>query len=146
MSYDISLIVDGRLASVRPFVGGGIIEVNPTTMEERPQVEADLNITYNYGLLFRLAAKAALYDHDVSGCLDRAHVRETLNAIRAYGLHGLSGVKAMQAVEALELMIANLDPQTYEDYWAPTPGNAAVPLRTLASWCGDAPDGVFEVV
>lgn len=139
---------DGEMCKVRPFMGGGTVLADPRTMEEIPQVEAQLNVTSNYSLLFDLAAKGALYE------LGRAHgtTHEAIPMLVAWyedGFHSLNSRRASEVRAGLELMVAELDPRGIGvrddmDYWTPTPKNAAAALRTLVGWCYDAPDGTFD--
>lgn len=147
MSYDVYLHDDnGAPCKVRPFLGGGTIEVNPDTMEEVPQVEARLNVTYNYSRVYGLAIKAALWDLHQSN-LGLPSLRNTLRSMGEDGLRHLDGRTALIVRDALEAVLAQLtNNRPYEnDYWAPTLGNAAVPLRVLASWCHEHPSGTFRV-
>ena len=150
MSYDIYLKGEGgEKVQVRPFLGGGTIQVNPETMEEVPQVEAYLNVTWNYGHVYDLAIKGAKLDllTDVAQ-VKQSREHQTIALIDVMVRDGLvraiDGKRARDVQDALELVLANLgNTRPYEDYWAPTLGNAAVPLRTLVSWCYEAPDATF---
>jgi hypothetical protein len=156
VSYEVYLRdEDGKNVMVRPFMGGGTVLANPDTMEEVPQVEAWLNVTYNYSSLLNLAAKAALYDLTTAevplrvSAPNEFRTTTVLLGIREEGLRYLDGRTAMYVKDGLELMLAELDPRgvmrQHEDYWATTPGNVAAMLRTLVSWCAEAPAGEFVV-
>jgi len=151
MSWDIYLDdEDGQPVQVRPFVGGGTIMVNPETMEEIPQVKAELNVTYNYSSVFQLAAAAALYELGRGGVYAPSPERTMLEAWYEDGIRSLDNARASDVTEGLRLMLRQLDPRgrgpnDAYDYWAPTPLNAAQPLRTLLEWCEQEPDATFTV-
>lgn len=85
-------------------------------------VDADLNVTYNYSwFYFRY--------------LDKKH-----------GLRWLSGKRASETIEKLEAAVKELGDNTYEDYWAPTPGNAGYALAVLLGWAKQYPDATWRVV
>lgn len=149
MSWDVRMWnADGDLVEVVPFVGGGTVVANPETMEEIPQVQAELNVTYNYSPLFDLAAKAALYELGRGGYLVPSLERVMLEAWYEDGFRSLSKHYGWQAIGGLELMLKELDPHNRrgpsDDYWAPTPGNAVAALRTILAWCEQHPDGKLD--
>lgn len=80
--------------------------------------DCELNVTYNYSSVYRLV--------DFS-------VRD---------LHGLTGAETSVFLRAL---VEKLGTSTYEDYWAPTPGNAGAALARLLSFAEAHPEGVWEV-
>lgn len=151
MSWDISMYDhDGELAPVTPFMGGGTVMANPDTMEEIPQVQAEFNVTYNYSLLFDLAAKAALYELGRDGYLIPSLARAMLERWYQDGFRSLDDHCGWQVTDGLHLLIDQLDPGArrggrrswkHEDYWAPTPGNAVAALRTILAWCEQHPGG-----
>lgn len=159
MSWDVYLNDDdGKRCQVAPFMGGGTVRANPETMEEIPQVEAELNVTYNYSQLFDLAASTSLYELHLkrSDASLKDHGRSEFEAIAMLtawyqdGFRSLDSRRASGCRSGLGLMVAQLDPRGLgpnkgDDYWAPTPTNAAAALRTLLGWCHDAPDGTFTV-
>lgn len=156
MSYDIYLLgKDGNPVSVHPFTGGGIIEINPDTMEEIPRARAQLNVTYNYSRVYDLAVKAAIYEIDRISQEDDttnpsllAFAKSHLEGMRENGLmHYITGRTAQEVRGALGMVFAQIftDHPYEQDYWAPTLGNAAVPLDVITSWCVEHPDGTFSV-
>ncbi len=83
--------------------------------------QPELNITYNYGELFR---KAGLPD----------------------ALKSLHEKRAGDTIEMLKAAVAFLGTNRYtKDYWAPTLGNAGFALSILLGWALKYPDGVWRV-
>jgi len=83
--------------------------------------EAELNITYNYGLFYR--------QH-----LDREE-----------GLRWLDGKKARKAIKRLEAAVAALGTEREGSYWDSNPGNAGYALNVLLTWAKEHPKAVFIV-
>ena len=82
--------------------------------------EASLNITYNYGQLFR-------------------------DAMCGNGIRDLNGAKAKDVIQQLELAVKALGTEQDQNYWAATPGNAGHALSVLLAWAKEHPDGIFVV-
>jgi hypothetical protein len=78
-----------------------------------------LNITWNYGGLFR--------EH-----------------LGTEGIHTIIGMTGAEATPLLEKAIAGLDGEPDDDYWASTPGNARKALERLLRFAKERPDGVFR--
>lgn len=85
------------------------------------ETEAHLNITYNYSKVYYLAVE------NFPGMIDF-----------------FNGKKAADLLPVLEAAIKKLGITRYDDYWAPTPGNAGYALSLLIPWCKQYPDAVFE--
>jgi len=80
--------------------------------------KAELNVTYNYSVCYRLAD---------------------------FHLKDLIGKKATDTIEVLEAVVEKLGTHTYKDYWAPTPGNAGHAASILLAWAKQHPDAVWRV-
>ena len=83
--------------------------------------EANLNVTYNYSDAYKLVAK--------SGSL----------------VDLLDGKTASETIPELNRMVERLGGKRFEDYWAPTPGNAGYALSILLGWARQYPDGTWRV-
>ena len=83
--------------------------------------EAALNVTYNYGWFYwKFLSPEA-------------------------GLRWLNGKKASEVIAKLEEVVEFLGVRQFENYWAPTPGNAGYALSVLLGWAKENPDAVFRV-
>jgi hypothetical protein len=82
---------------------------------------ATTNITYNYSWFYRQF-------------IDKKE-----------GISWLDGKTGKGCLERLKRAIAALGTDRYDDYWAPTPGNAGHALSILVTWAEQHPDGIFEV-
>lgn len=83
---------------------------------------AELNVTYNYGELYRMVWGP----NNTLTCID-----------------GMSGARASIP---LQNAVDKLGTRAYEkDYWAPTPGNAGKALSILLEWAKLHPNAVFSV-
>jgi hypothetical protein len=80
--------------------------------------EADLNVTYNYSEVTRLVD---------------------------FGFRNLDGRTAEDTIDELERVVAALGTQQFENYWAPTPGNAGFAASILLSWAKQHPKAVWRV-
>ena len=118
MSYDISLNdpVTGDVIELDTphFMQGGTYAIDGTT-------ELWLNITFNYGKLYR--------QDSVFG----------KNGIRT--IYGMSGA---ESIPVLEKAISVLGDDTDSDYWTVTEGNAKKPLFQLLSMAKMRPDGIWS--
>lgn len=116
MSYDISLcdpVTKETLECEVPhFVQGGTYAMNGTQ-------ELWLNVTYNYGGIFR----------KVLG-------EEGIRSI--YGLTGAESISVLKG--AIDKLSDDVDP----DYWEPTEGNAKKALCGLLSFAQMRPDGIWQ--
>jgi len=83
--------------------------------------EACLNITYNYSWF---------YYH----FLDKKD-----------GLEWLDGKKAQRALPRLRKACTALPNKPWQDYWAPTPGNAGHAMAILLKWAESHPRARFQV-
>ena len=117
MSWDVELTNAGE---VKSFEDGGTYVLGGTTYPE-------LNITYNYGGLFR----EAMCDPEP----DESNVLKRL----------LHGKKAAETTEMLEITVERLGTWRDDDYWAATPGNAGTALARLLSWAKQYPNGIWKV-
>lgn len=119
MSYDIELVdkKTGGIVSAASHTEGGTYAIGGSTC-------AALNVTYNYAGLFRYA------------------LRET-DGIR--WLYGKTGKECSRRLQAAIRKLESLDRSgPFEDYWAPTPGNAARALKILLGWAREHPTAVFQ--
>lgn len=80
--------------------------------------EGALNVTYNYSNTYSLMG---------------------------FSLRDLDGKVAKDVISQLETLVELLGTKRYDDYWAPTPGNAGHALGILLKWAKANPDAVFEV-
>jgi hypothetical protein len=81
---------------------------------------------------------------------DKAELNVTYNYAKCYGLadfslRDLNGMKGKDAIALLERVATFLGTERYDDYWAPTPGNAGFALSILLGWARQHPDAVFSV-
>lgn len=113
MSYDIGLYYGDDIAQVESHQEGGTIAIGGVD-------RAEMNVTYNYGRLFRMA-------------LDGEQ-----------GIRWLYGKKGCETIERLEKAVGMLGTERYSDYWAPTPGNAGHALSVLLSWARQHPDAIWQ--
>jgi len=118
MSYDISLVKDGKTCEVNKYQKGGIIAIDGST-------KADFTITYNYSFFFH-------------NFLDKRR------GIR--WLYGKTAKETTPRLEkAIDKLSGWVGDGIYEkDYWAPTFGNARHALEILLDWAKQNPDGVWE--
>ena len=79
---------------------------------------AELNVTYNYSDVYRL-----------------------IN----FSISDLNGKRAGDYIEILTELVKKFGDKPYDDYWAPTPGNAGHALSILLAWAKQHPDGIFKV-
>ena len=109
MSWDVGLTDEetGKALTVALFIEGGTYAMGGRTA-------ADVNITYNYSLLYY-------------------HVLGLPN-----GLRGMNGMEAAEALPILERGIGALGDDENANYWKATEGNAKRPLKLLAEWCRQA--------
>lgn len=116
MSYDVELrdaLTKETLQTDMPhFMCGGTYAVGGTH-------ELWLNITFNYGPLFRKAVPE--------------------------GIYAIDGMSAVESIAVLDKMIAVLDDDVDDDYWKPTEGNAKRALLQLKAMAQMRPDGEWKV-
>jgi hypothetical protein len=84
--------------------------------------DAELNITYNYGGLFRSVGLV----------------------FKEYG-GNVHGQKAKDMIPRLEEAVKILGIIPSNDYWSASPGNAGHTLNILLTWARQYPEAVFEV-
>jgi hypothetical protein len=114
MSWWVALKQGENVCQVAPFSEGGTQVLGGST-------NASLNITYNYGRLFRLA-------------------------LHPEGLVALHEQRAGTMITLLHVAVTKLGDRPYEaDYWADTCGNAGHALAILLKWARQYPDAIFEV-
>lgn len=117
MSWSVDLIgPDGKTCQVDRHSEGGTYAMGGTNY-------AAMDVTYNYGKIFQLAFGEGF-----------AGFREFLN-----------GRKAADVIPGLKGAVEKLGTNRWEDYWAPTPGNAGHALSILLGWAEQHPDAVFTV-
>lgn len=116
MSYDISLRepISGKTIQLEEahFIRGGTYAIGGTR-------EAWLNVTYNYGMIFRRVFGE--------------------NGIRT--IYGLTGAESIPIIKAAMNQLAD-DVST--DYWEATEGNAKKALAGLLAFAQMRPDGIWE--
>lgn len=116
MSYDIYLVspVDGEVLELDSphHMRGGTYALGGTTA-------AHLNITYNYGKIFR-----RLFGEE--------------------GIRSLYGRAAVETIVELASAIDSLKDDTSEDYWECTEGNVKAALCQLLALAKMRPDGVWD--
>ena len=118
MSYDISLKDPVTLETIEisepHFMRGGTYALGGTT-------ELWLNVTYNYGPIFR-----------------RPEV------LGEEGIRSIYGMTGADSIPVLQNAIANLGDDTDPDYWKATDGNAKRPLCQLLAMAQMRPDGIWD--
>lgn len=118
MSYDISLkdpVTKGTIeVKDAHFMQGGTYALGGTH-------ELWLNVTYNYGKIFR-----------------RPEV------LGEEGIRTIYGMTGAESIPVLQKAIANLGDDTDPDYWKPTDGNAKRPLCQLLAMAQMRPDGIWD--
>ena len=80
--------------------------------------QAELNVTYNYSICYSLVG---------------------------FSLKAIDGLTGDKAALLLGEAVSRLGITQYEDYWAPTPGNAGYAAGILLSWANQHPRAIFEV-
>lgn len=115
MSYDIELLDPVTREVIQldtPHqVKGGTYAINGTT-------EAWLNITYNYGDIYR------------------AKFGEK-------GIRTIYGMTGAESIPVIQKVIDSLNDDVDDDYWEPTEGNAKKALFGLLAFAKMRPDGVW---
>ena len=106
---------EGSIVKCRPHAEGGTYVVGGID-------RAELNITYNYGGLFR-----------------------ELQALGENGLKAIDGKRAVEVIPVLRDAVRYLGIRRQENYWAAVPGNAGHALSILLDWAREHPNAVFEV-
>lgn len=118
MSYDIMLkdpVTKKTLEADAPhFMQGGTYAMNGTR-------ELWLNVTYNYGPIFR-----------------RPEV------LGPEGIRSIYGKTGAESIPVIKKAIAALSDDTNSDYWAPTDGNAKRALCQLLALAQLRPDGIWD--
>jgi hypothetical protein len=80
--------------------------------------EAALNVTYNYS--------------EVTNLID-------------FNFKNLDGRTAEDTIDELTRVVDTLGTHIFENYWAPTPGNAGAAAAILLSWAQQHPKAVWRV-
>lgn len=147
MSWDICLNdEDGQPVEVEQHEEGGTFALGGTT-------RAELNITYNYGALVRLAAKAVGYDL-ITGMAKREDNESVFSLLlltydfsedAVNALPGKTGEDTKDILRAMYEALGGGRYSRHEDYWAPTPGNVAHALDILATWAEQHPNATWSV-
>ena len=118
MSYDISLQDPVTKETIEVenahFMRGGTYALGGTK-------ELWLNVTYNYGSIFR-----------------RPEV------LGEEGIRAIYGMTGAESIPVLQNAIANLSEDTDPDYWKATDGNAKRPLCQLLAMAQMRPDGIWD--
>lgn len=118
MSYDISLRDPVTKETIEVenahFMHGGTYALGGTK-------ELWLNVTYNYGSIFR-----------------RPEV------LGEEGIRTIYGMTGAESVPVLQKAIANLGDDVSQDYWEATDGNAKRPLCQLLAMAQMRPDGIWD--
>ena len=110
MSWDVYL---GSGVKVDQHEDGGTYVLGGTD-------RAELNVTYNYGQVYREAIGHNLIDW-------------------------LDGERAGDTITLLREVVDNLGTERDDDYWAPTPGNAGYAASILLRWAEQHPDEAWAV-
>lgn len=120
MSWDIDLMKNGEIVLVSPHQAGCMqrAEVQNGNLQVVDRTEASCSVTYNYSEVYRLVD---------------------------FRIQDLNGMTARDTVETLRKAVEKLGTREYRDYWAPTPGNAGIALKTLLSWAEEHPDAIWKV-
>lgn len=120
MSWDVELVdpvsKETLMCEAPHYIRGGNYVQGGTT-------ELWLNITYNYGRIYRRP--------DVFG--------------EEHGLNILNGKTAAETIPMLKNAIANLGDDVSPDYWEPTEGNAKRVLCSLLAFAQMRPDGIWNI-
>lgn len=120
MSWDVELIDPVSRETIEceqeHFVQGGTYAIGGTR-------ELWLNITYNYGRIYRRP--------EIFG--------------KEQGLNILNGKTAAETIPMLKNAIQNLGDDVNPDYWAATEGNAKRALCSLLAFAQMRPDGVWQI-
>lgn len=118
MSYDISLLdpVSRKVIEIKEphFMRGGTYQLGGCR-------ELWLNITYNYGQIYRRG--------DVFG---------------EKGIRTIYGMAGLESIPLLANAIAALKDDCSNDYWEPTEGNAKKALVQLLTMAKMRPDGIWD--
>lgn len=123
MSNDIELVENGKICQVERHKEGGTYAVDGTT-------DASLNVTYNYAWFWY----------------------KFLDAEK--GIHFIDGKKAKDCIDKFEKCIHELvtpscfgnGEHRFENYWAPTAGNACHILKILLKWSKQYPEATFKII
>tara|TARA_B100000614_G_scaffold262909_1_gene300418 strand:+ start:21384 stop:21749 length:366 start_codon:yes stop_codon:yes gene_type:complete len=120
MGWDIDLTRNDETLEVSPHQTGSIqqAEMIDGVLVAVDRSEASCCITYNYSKLYGMVG---------------------------FSMRDLDGKTASETAESLRSAVEKLGTDKYDDYWAPTPGNAGAALQTLLSWAEEHPDGVWKV-
>ena len=118
MSYDISLcdpVTKDVITLDRPhFMRGGTYAMYGTC-------ELWLNVTYNYGEIYRRQ-----------------------NVLGEGGIRSIYGMTGAESIPVLEKAASALNDEVDSDYWKPTEGNAKRPLLQLITIAKMRPDGIWK--
>ena len=118
MSYDLYLVdpvTKETLELAEPhYLRGGTYQMGGTT-------ELWLNVTYNYGFIFRKE-----------------------NVLGSEGIQVLENKTGAESIPLLEKAIANLSDDIHPDYWEPTAANAIKPLYQLMALAKMRPDYIWD--
>lgn len=84
------------------------------------------------------------------GGTNRARLNVTYNYSEVYSVVGFSlrdlhGKRAGDTLEQLTELVKKLGTRRFENYWAPTPGNAGHALNILLGWAKAHPDATWNV-
>ena len=119
MSYDLTLqdpvTHETLFLDHEHFMRGGTYQLGGTK-------KLWLNITYNYGSIFRKTT-----------------------ALGENGINKLNGITGAESIPILEMAIAELHDDVDPDYWKATEGNAKRALLQLLAMARMRPDGVWLV-
>lgn len=116
MSYDIELLDPVTREVIQldsPHqIKGGTYAMNGTT-------EAWLNITYNYGQIYR-------------------------EKFGEKGIRTIYGMTGAESIPVIQKVIDELGNDVNKDYWKATEGNAKKPLYGLLAFAKMRPDGIWD--
>lgn len=121
MSWWVYLEGEDGAVQVAPHMEGGTVEIGGTQ-------DASMNVTYNYGEVFRLVWPSNLGN---SGALKEM-------------IDGRTGRESAPVLAVAVAKCGNASPYR-EDYWAPTIGNAKRALEVLLAWARQHPEATWRV-
>ena len=124
MSWCVTLESDGDAVEVENHAEGCIVTVDGST-------RADLNVTYNYSPLYRLAC-----GHNLMKWLDGKKASDT---------QGLLNEVVLCLGSTADYLREDQSKGNQAGYWTPTPGNAGYAAKILLDWATANPDAVWSV-
>lgn len=112
MSWDVALVGDNGVVRVAAHEEGGTYVLGGND-------RAELNVTYNYGPVYR-----RVLGHNLIDWLD--------------------GERAGDTIDTLKRVVVELGVEPDDDYWAATDGNAGRAAEILRRWAEQHPDAKWD--